>query len=232
MSGLVRENMASRDSALLREELRDLSALKGPYAPFSVDKARNDPIDLFESWLRAAIKAGISEPHAMTLSTVDQDGGPDARIVILKDLDELGWHFASSKESAKGRQIAANDRAAMTFYWRELGRQVRIRGTIKRLGRDVSSRDFSARSRTSKALALIGKQSEILADWADLEVALEERLDSLDADPSIYAPQWAAYAMVASEIEFWQASSSRAHRRVRFIRSADRQSWRSELLWP
>ncbi|MDB5487643.1 MAG: pdxH, partial [Reyranella sp.] len=118
----------------LRDKLRALKSLPGPFPAFDPAAAPADPRDLFSSWLEAAIDAGIREPHAMTLSTVDEDGHPDARILILKNLDEAGWHFATTRTSPKGRQIEASPRAALTFYWQPLGRQVRISGAVVDLG--------------------------------------------------------------------------------------------------
>src|SRR5688500_14564006 len=105
--------------------LRELPSLAGPLPDFNPAAVAATPQDQFIIWLREAIGAGITEPHAMTLATVDSDGRPDARILILKDLDERGWHFATSRQSPKGQHIAAALDVALTFYWPLLGRQVR-----------------------------------------------------------------------------------------------------------
>ena len=99
-------------------------------------------MELFARWLQEAIELKIPEPHAMTLSTVDQDHMPDARVLILKDIDQDGWHFASGNTSGKGLQLAKTPKAALTFYWKELGRSVRVRGSVKDLGPERGKLDF------------------------------------------------------------------------------------------
>jgi pyridoxamine 5'-phosphate oxidase len=135
----------------LRSLLRALPvfAVELPTAEFATPPDR--PEQLFERWLRDAIAAGEPEPHAMTLSTVGQDALPDARVLILKAIDKRGWWFAGSSDSAKGRQLAASPGAALTFHWKSLGRQVRVRGAVVPGSAAESEQDFLARSPAARA---------------------------------------------------------------------------------
>ena len=114
----------------VRDLLRGLPVFDRPLPAFDTESVPGEPSALFLSWLHEAIDAGVSEPHAMTLSTVDADGRPDARVLILKDVDADGWQFATAATSAKGAQLAASTHAALSFHWREQGRQVRVRGAV------------------------------------------------------------------------------------------------------
>lgn len=214
----------------LRDKLRALKSLAGPFLAFDPATAPDDPRDLFSTWLDAAIDAGIREPHAMTLSTVDGDGYPDARVLILKNLDEKGWHFATTRTSPKGRQIEASLRAALTFYWQPLGRQVRIRGAIANLGTAAGNADFRARPVGARVAALLARQSDVLDSDEELARALERQQRRVEQDPEQVAPDWAVYAVVPASVEFWQGDTQRRHIRLRYRRS-DR-GWTRERLWP
>ena len=215
----------------MRELLRSLPSLPGPYQPFDPAQAPGQPEPLFAQWLQAAIDAGIREPHAMTLSTVDAEGCPDARVLILKNVDAHGWHFAISRASPKGRQIAAAPQVALTFYWPALGRQVRIRGTAHDMGAAAQAADFLARPRGSRAGALLGRQSDVLAAEQDLEDGLARQLQRLDAAPDLVPPTWAVYAVRPRVIEFWQGNEQRRHVRLSYRRE-EGTAWAMERLWP
>ncbi|MFS8100620.1 pyridoxal 5'-phosphate synthase [Lentzea alba] len=202
--------------------LRGLPSLAGPLPAF--DSAPASPDELFTSWLSDAINAGVVEPHALTLSTVDPAGRPSARVLILKDLVDGVWHFASSALSRKGKELANTPFAALTFYWPALGRQVRVRGAVSVANAEDSARDFLARSASARANALLGRQSDVLTDRAELDAALAE----VDADA--VAPAWTLYHLTADEVEFWQGDPGRKHVRVQYTRSA--AGWARSLLWP
>ncbi|MEU3272159.1 pyridoxal 5'-phosphate synthase [Saccharomonospora sp. NPDC006951] len=196
---------------------------------FDVDAAPGQPVDLFLSWLSDAGETGLA-PHAMTLSTVDENGLPDARVLILKDVDETGWYFATSAESPKGRQLARNGHAALTFFWPHRGRQVRIRGTARPLGEDAGASDFLARPDASKVETAVGHQSEVLADPSDLTTAVEAAQRLIAEKPGFVPPSWMRYLLAADLVEFWQARHDRKHVRLRFTREGMR--WRRDQLWP
>ncbi len=197
---------------------------------FEVAEAPEHPADLFLEWLLAAIDAGVREPHAMTLSTVDEHGRPSSRVLILKGLGDGRWEFASSRLSRKGRELAASSWAALGFYWREQGRQVRVRGRVLPAGPERSAADFLARSPQARAEALAGTQSEILDDPAELSSALEQASRALSGDPHLVAEEWTLYGLVPDEVEFWQADRERRHTRLRY-RQRD-GIWLRERLWP
>jgi len=226
--------MSSDDPAApqpsIRDKLRALHALAGPYRRDDADDAPADPTALFLRWLDAAIATGQPEPHAMTLSTVDEDGRPDARVLLLKDVDADGWHFASTKQGVKGRHIAANPNAALTFYWQPLGRQVRIRGTAKDLGAEASRDDFLARSPSARAIALAGRQSNVLASAQAVDAEFSRQQARLVAEPELIAPGWTAYVLAAQEVEFWQGNEDRRHWRLKYSREGTH--WSRTLLWP
>ena len=213
-----------------RDTLRALPVLAHQMPSFDPANAPAEPMTLFADWLTEAVAAGVDEPHAMTLSTVDADGAPDARVLILKDLDTAGWHFATSAISAKGRQLAADPRVALTFHWREQGRQVRVRGTARAADPAVSRRDFLARPEGSRIATLAGRQSAVLADRAELDRELAAVRARLAADPGLVAEGHTVYSVHPASVEFWQADRERRHVRLRYRRDAD--GWSRELLWP
>ncbi|MBN9080470.1 MAG: pyridoxamine 5'-phosphate oxidase [Rhizobiales bacterium 62-17] len=214
----------------MRDKLRALKSLAGPYTPFDPSTAPDDPTDLFAQWLQMAIDAGLREPHAMTLSTVDEKGFADARVLILKNVDEHGWHFAITKSSPKGKQIAANPNVALTFYWPTLGRQVCIRGVACDMGAAVRDADFLARPVGSRAGALLERQSDVLDDESELDNGLEQQRQRIAADPQLVSTNWAVYAVKPAEIEFWQGNEERRHVRLNYRR--DGHTWLRERLWP
>lgn len=189
-----------------------------------------EPEALFLEWLKMAIDAGIREPHSMTLSTVDAQGHPDARVLILKNIDDHGWHFAITRCSPKGQQIAQTSNVALTFYWPALGRQIRIRGCAQDMGTEVQAADFLARPHGSRAGALLGRQSEVLASDLEFEDGLLKQLKRLEEDPQLVSPHWAAYAVRPDTIEFWQGHEQRRHIRLRYRRNGS--AWTTERLWP
>jgi pyridoxamine 5'-phosphate oxidase len=209
------------------EILRGLPMLRHPMPAFDPAAAPAAPLDLFAAWLAEAVAAGVDEPHAMTLSTVDADGVPDARVVVLLDVDDDGFRFASGAASPKARQLAAHPVAALSFHWREQGRQIRVRGAARDAGDDAAARDFLRRSPASRAASLVGRQSEPLHDPADLDRAFDEAAAVVGDDvPSGHR----LYTVVPDSVEFWQGHPDRRHRRLRYRRFGD--GWVRERLWP
>jgi pyridoxamine 5'-phosphate oxidase len=188
-----------------------------------------DPYDQFRRWLADAEFAGITEPTAMTLATASADGAPDARVVLLKGL-EGGFWFFTNYESAKGRQLAENPRAALVVHWREIGRQVRVRGRAERLAQELSVAYFASRPPGSRLGAWASRQSEIIESREALERArrdVEERFG--DEEPPL-PPFWGGYRVLAEEVEFWQGRPDRLHDRLRYRLDGD--SWMVERLQP
>ncbi|WFS03441.1 pyridoxine/pyridoxamine 5'-phosphate oxidase [Rhizobium tumorigenes] len=214
----------------MKQTLRALKSLAGPFPLFDPDAAPDEPNALFVSWLHYAIEAGVIEPHAMTLSTVDEDGCPDARVLILKNLDERGWHFATTMSGPKGRQLEANPNVALTFYWPQLGRQVRIRGTAVNAGSAERDTDFLARPIGSRAAALLARQSDVLLCPNDLEAGTGQARQHLIDDPGLIAQNWAVFCVVPRDVEFFQGDAERRHQRLLYRRVG--LDWVRERLWP
>jgi pyridoxamine 5'-phosphate oxidase len=222
---------------MLRAELRALPALVGHAPAFDVAGLPADPRDLFIDWFRTAVDAGVPEPHAMTLSTVDGDGMPDARVLLLKDLTAEGWWFASEDASAKGRQLAENPQAALTFYWGALGRSVRIRGRVARGSDARSAEDFLERAAGARAIVLAGGSGTSVgaADAAEADAEIDAAIDAAlrrieSSGQALVDTGWRVWCVHAASVEFWQAHPERRHLRVRYER--DREGWAPVRLRP
>ncbi|MFK0216684.1 pyridoxal 5'-phosphate synthase [Streptomyces vinaceus] len=212
-----------------RQWLRGLEVFAGPLPDFDAEQAPADPVRLFLSWLVEAVADGVRDPHAMTLSTVDPAGDPDARVLILKGVDASGWRFAGHAFSPKGGQLAHHPRAALTFYWPEHGRQIRIRGSVTPGAAEENTADFLDRSPTARAETLLGRQSQHLTDTVDRDRALEKALALIEQEPSLVDSAWTLYTLAPAEVEFWQAAKSRVHTRLRYERTRD--GWERFRLW-
>jgi pyridoxamine 5'-phosphate oxidase len=198
---------------------------------FDVRSAPGDPVTLFLEWLADAVRDKVLGPQVMTLASADDAGLVSSRVLICQDVDAEGrWYFASDADSGKGRDLAANPRAAASFYWPQHGRQIRISGAAASAGAEAGAADFLARPPASRAAALVGHQSEPLGDPAELEEAFRRARAEVDADPGLVAPGWTRYALTADAVEFWQADQARRHIRLRYQRDAG--AWSSRLLWP
>jgi pyridoxamine 5'-phosphate oxidase len=215
----------------MRSTLRALPVLTGIAPEFDPAQSPDDPTALFAEWLGAAIQADAAEPHAMTLSTVGADGHPDARVLILKDVDDAGWHFAVSTASKKGSDLSSNPVAALTFYWPQLVRQVRVRGVVVADPSDVTAADFLARSDGARALVLTRRQSQPLLATTNLDDALASTRAALAADPGLVPDEWVSYAVRPERVEFWQGDPERRHQRLLYTAHPE-GGWRTELLWP
>jgi len=148
----------------MRDFLRALPSLTGRLERFDSATTPPAPLPLLRDWLAEAVMAGQPEAHAMTLSTLDAEGHPDARVLIAKDIDDRAVSFASSAASPKGLQLAATSHAALTFYWPALGRQVRLRGVVMKGSDAAAASDFHSRGPAARAIASLGRQSQALAD--------------------------------------------------------------------
>jgi len=202
----------------------------GELPAFDTERAPEQPGELFLSWLLAAIDAGVREPHAMTLATVDADGRPSTRVLILKGLTDGQWQFASSRTSRKGRELERTPWAAANFYWGELGRQVRLRGRVLDAGSREAARDFLARPPGSRAESLVGHQSETLTGRAELREAVAEARARIAGEPELVPEHWALFNLAPDEVEFWQADADRQHTRLLYTLVHGR--WQRRLLWP
>lgn len=221
------EDISPRDASRL---VRQLKVFQGELAFFDIEQAPEDPLLLFDQWFRDAVKNGAVEPHAMTLSTIDENGWPSSRTLILKDFDRQRLYFASSAVSRKGAELAASPRAALNFYWREFGRQIRVRGKVAPCDPQRSVADFRARSAEARAESLLGKQSQPLKSWGDWEKAIALARRRQEEDPSLVPADWTLYMVEPIEIEFWQADRNRKHARLNYAHTAS--TWSKQMLWP
>uniref|UniRef100_A0AAU2JHD8 Pyridoxal 5'-phosphate synthase n=1 Tax=Streptomyces sp. NBC_00049 TaxID=2903617 RepID=A0AAU2JHD8_9ACTN len=217
------------DGAEVRAWLRGIEVFARPLPEFAPEQAPADPVRLFLSWLFEAVTDGLPDPHAMTLSTVDEAGDPDARVLLLKGVGASGWQFAGHAFSPKGAQLAVHPRAALSFYWPQHGRQVRIRGTVTPGSAERSAADFLARSASARAESLLARQSQYLTDPAERDHALAKSLALLEAEPSLVDSAWTLYTLAPAEVEFWQAAEDRMHTRLRYERTGD--GWQRFRLW-
>ncbi|MBA1272451.1 pyridoxamine 5'-phosphate oxidase [Stutzerimonas azotifigens] len=194
--------------------------------------APDEPFALFRRWFTEAVKTEQIpvEPNAMTLATVDAEGRPHCRVLLLKGLDERGFTFFSNYQSAKGEQLQVNPYAAMTFFWPSLERQVRIEGSVERVSAEESNAYYQVRPLGSRLGAWASPQSRPIADRAELERMLaqaEQRF--LDQAPTC-PPHWGGYRLLPERIEFWQGRPSRLHDRLNYHLHAS--TWRRERLAP
>lgn len=188
-----------------------------------------DPISLFAEWLASAEASEPNDPNAMALATVDDQGVPDVRMVLLKGYDAQGFVFYTNFESTKGQQLLNHPTAAVVFHWKSLRRQVRVRGAIAQVSDAEADGYFASRSRASKVGAWASRQSRPLTSRADLEAAASDyarRYPDVVPRP----PYWSGFRLQPTEIEFWQDGAARLHDRVVFTRQDD--GWRRTLLNP
>jgi pyridoxamine 5'-phosphate oxidase len=189
-----------------------------------------DPVEQFADWYEVAERS-VPLVDAMTLATVDETGAPDARMVLLKGFGPDGFRFFTSYESAKAAQLAAQPRAALVVYWRELDRQVRVRGPVERLSGADSDAYFSTRPRDSRLGAWASPQSRTLDDRAGLDGRLREVEQRFPEAAEVPRPEhWGGYLLRHEEVEFWQGQQARLHDRFRY--RCDDGGWLIERLGP
>ncbi len=193
------------------------------------DVDRN-PFRQFGRWFNQAKSAAPILPNAMTLATTDMNGVPSARVVLLKDFDEQGFVFYTNYDSPKGRDLALNSVACLCFYWSELGRQVRITGTVSKTLREESDAYFHTRPVDSQLGAWASNQSEVIANRDLLEARMAELVRKYEGKQIPLPPYWGGYRVAPSVIEFWQSRPSRLHDRLRYRRH--RGEWVIERLAP
>jgi len=190
----------------------------------------DDPITLFKKWLEEAVNSKVAEPNAMSLATVSEDGVPNSRIVLLKGVGERTIRFYTNYNSGKSQDLKANPFAAVSFWWPELERQVRLKGSIKKVSREESETYFKSRPRDSQLGAWASSQSSEVANREMLEEKYEE-VSKRYKNTIIPTPEfWGGFDIYVSEIEFWQGRPSRLHDRILF--TYDQNVWNYKRLQP
>ena len=192
----------------------------------------DEPLRLFAAWFAEAQRAESVNPEAMALATVDADGLPNARMVLMKDFDERGFVFYTNADSIKGHELAAAPKAALTFYWKSLQRQVRLRGTVEPVADAEADAYFATRSRMAQIGAWASKQSAALESRLAFEQAIARFTAKFAAGAVPRPPYWAGYRVVPSEIEFWHERPFRLHDRIVFTRPNLGAPWSKTRLYP
>lgn len=200
------------------------------HASLSESDVCPDPVDQFARWFGEAVKAAIPEPNAMSLATVGDDGRPSSRIVLIKGFDQQGFTWFTNYASRKGRELRANQHAALLFHWVELERQVRIEGMVERVPEQESDAYFQSRPHQSRIGAIASAQSEIIAGREELEARYKEAERQHGAAPQRPA-HWGGYRLRPDYLEFWQGRRSRLHDRIAYSVQAD-GAWLRERLQP
>jgi pyridoxamine 5'-phosphate oxidase len=192
----------------------------------------DEPLRLFATWFAEARRSEPVNPDAMTLATVGRDGLPNARMVLLKGFDERGFVFYTNRDSIKGHELAEEPKAALTFYWKSLQRQVRLRGPVETVSSEEADAYFASRSRMAQIGAWASKQSAAL----ESRLAFEKAIARFTAKFAIGAvprpPYWSGYRVVPNEIEYWQERPFRLHDRVSFTRASLNAPWTKTRLYP
>ena len=193
---------------------------------------RDEPIGLFIDWLGDAKATEPNDANAMALSTVDADGMPDSRMVLLKDVDARGFTFYSNRESAKGGELAASPAAALLFHWKSLRRQVRVRGRIEPVSVAEADAYFASRARESRIGAWASDQSRPLDSREALEAAVAAETARFEGQDVPRPERWIGWRVIPQAVEFWRDRPFRLHDRLRFDRDGDGDGWRTGRLWP
>lgn len=208
--------------ALIRKEYKLKSLLEN-----DVDA---NPIRQFQQWWNEAIKSNIEEPNAMTLATCNKNGKPSARIVLLKGLSNNGFGFFTNYESRKGKEIKENPHAGLVFFWKELERQVRIEGSVKKITEEESDEYFVLRPEQSRIGAWSSPQSSVIKNRDVLEEMFLKYTQQFSDGVIVRPPHWGGYVVTPNLIEFWQGRPNRLHDRLQYTLTNNK--WVIERLAP
>ncbi len=192
----------------------------------------DEPLNLFREWMREADTHESNDPNAMALATVDDNGLPNVRVVLLKDADAAGFVFFTSRESTKGVELELNAQAALCFHWKSLRRQVRVRGTVEAVSGQEADDYFATRPRDSRIGAWASKQSRPLESRITLEKAVAKYTAKFGAGAISRPAYWSGYRIFPLEIEFWHDRPFRLHERVLFRRADKSEAWSKTKLYP
>ena len=211
---------------------KDIASIRRDYQMASLDEAASaaSPMDQFTHWWEDATTSNIDEVNAFVLSTVDANRAPASRVVLLKGYTPEGFIFFTNYDSDKGKEVAANPNVAMNFFWKELERQVRITGTIKKISSEESAEYFHSRPLGSQVGAWASPQSQIIPNRDFLEKNFTEQTEKYKEGIVPLPPHWGGYIVHPTQVEFWQGRSSRLHDRIRY--SFENHQWSKVRLAP
>lgn len=201
-----------------------------PSQKFDEKEVDSDPIKQFGKWFKDAINASLKEPNAMALATSTKSGKPSVRIVLLKSYKENGFVFFTNFESRKGNELAENPVASLVFWWAELGRQVRIEGSVEKISRKESEEYFQSRPVESKISAWVSAQSRVIESREILEKRYLEIKKQYEDKTVPCPPHWGGYCLIPEIFEFWQGWANRLHDRILYTQTKD--GWKIERLAP
>ena len=213
------------------EDNKKLADIRGKYSEFELNKENidKDPFKQFSLWMDDVLKMNIVEPNAMVLSTSDENNFPSSRVVLLKELKDGEFIFYTNYESKKGHDLSVNPQASLLFFWRELGRQIRISGTVTKTNREESENYFSSRPYESRISAWASKQSSIIPG----RKFLEDKFKEIKKEYKKVVPLpsfWGGFKLSPIRFEFWQGRENRLHDRIIYIKEKDK--WKTERLSP
>jgi len=210
----------------------DLSQIRKDYSQRSLsrDAVLEDPLKQLQQWLDEAMRSEVMEPTAMTLATVNNQGRPSARTVLLKEFTEAGVVLYTNYNSRKARQLVIRPFAALVLFWPELERQVRLEGRVKKVGPEQSDRYFLSRPYKSQLGAWVSNQSQVIPDRTYLEKKMEKISERFKHQPMHRPPHWGGYQLLPDRVEFWQGRRSRLHDRIEYLKEG--HSWMIRRLAP
>jgi pyridoxamine 5'-phosphate oxidase len=191
-----------------------------------------EPFGPFADWMEAAKTSEPNDPDAMALATVDADGLPNVRMLLLKHWDSRGFVFYTNRESTKGHELEAQPKAALILHWKSLGRQVRMRGLVEQVSASESDAYFASRPRGAQIGAWASRQSRPLESRAELEAAVARYTEKYGKGPVARPPYWIGYRLVPLQIEFWAEQPFRLHDRIVFSRAQPGAPWVRTRLYP
>jgi pyridoxamine 5'-phosphate oxidase len=213
-------------------ENTDISKLRRDYLFTELDenKVKVNPFDQFNLWMEEAIRADLIDPSAMILATANKNAFPTVRVVLLKGIDEEGFIFYTNYESKKGKDILENPQASLLFFWKELERQIRISGKVKKVSEKESENYFHSRPYESQLAALASKQSSVIPSRKHLENKFDELKNNFSGKEIPLPPFWGGFKLVPESFEYWQGRENRLHDRISYLK--EKNNWKIVRLAP